>query len=551
MPIISFACFFGVIMDVRGKTRLGDFLIKNGVITSWERDNALSEQGRTGARLGGVLASLGYVTDDAVVDTLSCQLGIAVADFSSASPSMEILRLAPEPFARKHFLCPVGVDDVSGAVIVAMADPLDLFVMDELSARFPSGILPHISTEKRIQNAIDHYYGILVSEEVPDKTGKDFATVVILHEADKSSAPVARLVESIIVSGVEERASDIHIEPTSDGLLMRYRVDGVMVLAQAPQRRYAQAVISRIKIMAKLDIAESRVPQDGGFELPVSGRRMEFRVSTFPTIYGESVVVRILSGGDARLGMGELGLSGATLRDLKKAVRGRAGVLIVTGPTGSGKTTTLYSALSEISAREKVVVTIEDPVEYRLKYVRQTQVNPKGGITFSKGLRSILRQDPDVIMVGEVRDHETAAIATQAAMTGHLVLTTLHTDNAASAVTRMLDLEVEPYKIASTLVGALAQRLVRRICEKCHGGNGITECRHCRRSGYHGRIGLFEFLTPDDTIRELIMSRSPSSVVMRHACDKTGMATMREDGMEKAKRGVTTIDEINRVAPED
>ncbi|VAX21967.1 Type IV fimbrial assembly, ATPase PilB [hydrothermal vent metagenome] len=538
-------------MDVRGKTKLGDFLIKNGVITSRERDKALLEQGRTGARLGSVLASLGYVTDDTVVDTLSCQLGIAVADFSSASPATELLHLAPEPFARKHSLCPIGVDDVSGAVIVAMADPLDLFVMDELSARFPSAILPRISTEKRIRNAIDHYYGILVSDEALSKDDKNSTSVSIAQKADKSSAPVARLVESIITSGVEERASDIHIEPTSGGLLMRYRVDGVMVLAQAPQGRHAQAVISRIKIMAKLDIAESRVPQDGGFELSVSGRRMEFRVSTFPTIYGESVVIRILSGGDVRLGMGELGLLGTTLRDFKKAICGRAGILIVTGPTGSGKTTTLYSALSEISAREKVIVTIEDPVEYRLEYVRQTQVNPKGGITFSRGLRSILRQDPDIIMVGEVRDPETAAIATQAAMTGHLVLTTLHTDNAASAVTRMLDLGVEPYKIASTFVGALAQRLVRRVCEKCHGGNGITECRHCRHSGYHGRVGIFEFLSPDDGMRELIMSRSPSSVLMRHARDKMGMSTMREDGTEKAKRGITTTNEINRITPED
>lgn len=513
-----------------GKTRLGDFLLQNGTITGTQLDTALLEQKRSGARLGQVFTSLGYVTDDTIADTLACQLGIAVADFTATSPSAKLLGLAPETFARKHSLCPIGIDDETGAVFVAMSDPLDLFAMDELSARFPSEVMPLISTEKRIRNAIDHYYTVLV---------------------DESSVPVAKLVESIIVRGVEERASDIHIEPTADRLLVRYRIDGIMVSAPTPQKDYAQAITSRIKIMAKLDIAESRMPQDGGFELIVSGRKMEFRVSTFPTIYGESVVMRILSGSDTFLSLGEIGLGGVTLCDFKKATQGRAGIVIVTGPTGSGKTTTLYAVLAEMSSPEKTVVTIEDPVEYRLDYVRQTQVSPKGGLSFSKGLRSILRQDPDIIMVGEIRDHETATIATQAAMTGHLVLTTLHTEDTASVCTRLLDLGVEPYKIASTFIGALAQRLVRRVCEKCHGEKSdIGQCRHCRRSGYHGRTGLFEFLAPDEKIKELIMSRSPVSTIRKHAYNVMGMESMRDDGLKKVALGVTTIDEVDRALPE-
>ncbi len=536
---------------MRAKKRLGDMLVQSGAVSEEGLGAALMEHRRTGMRLGATIISLGLMTEEDMITVLSSQTGAPMVDLAKANPEPELLRLVPEFVARKYVLFPLARS--SEAIHVAMADPLNLLATDELAVRLSREVEVAIATKDQILGAIDRFYGI----EGQEKNNNEFQVLekkLVYGSGKKSGAPIAKLVEAIIRGAVESRASDIHIEPIEKRLRIRYRIDGVMFPGPAPPKKLEQAIASRVKIISNMDIAESRIPQDGRFKLTLNKREIEFRVSTFPTIYGESVVIRILSRGDNPLGLGKIGLRGKTLEDFKKALMAKSGMIIATGPTGAGKTTTLYCAVDLLSSPEKTIVTIEDPVEYSLEFVRQTQINPKAGLTFASGLRSILRQDPDVIMLGEIRDRETAKIAAQAAMTGHLVITTMHTTGAAEGVTRLMDLGIEPYQISSILLGTAAQRLVRTVCPECpkikaKQAKGMAPgagCAHCNQSGYRGRTGIFEFLTVDDEIRKLIMNKTPAQSIYSYATRNQKMISMREDGLAKVKEGVTTFEEIER-----
>lgn len=519
--------------------RLGDILAEAGLITVSQLQDALKERDQRGTRLGRTLVSMGFISEDGLAQTLSQQLGIELADVDGATPRDDLLNLIPASLAKKRSILPMTRRN--GSIVVAMADPLNMAAVDELSSRLSCPIIVTVAPEDRIEKAIDRLYGA-VKTQAPESS----LTV---------TPAVSRMIESVIRQGVKERASDIHFEPEEDFIRIRLRIDGVMLAAETHPKGAANAMISRLKIMAGMDIAETRAPQDGGFKLKIDSSDVEFRVSSFPTIYGESVVLRILAHTDTPSDMAGTGLCGTALAGFHEALESSWGLVVVTGPTGSGKTTTLYAAVNALASPEKTIVSIEDPVERRLAFVRQTQVNLKAGVTFSKGLRSVLRQDPDIIMVGEIRDPETAETAAQAALTGHLVLSTMHTVDAASAVVRLLDLGVEPYKIASTLKLALGQRLVRKICASCKeqvdGPDGSKwsgrGCPSCKGSGYRGRTGIFEMIGSGEGIKEMIMSRRPAHAMRDHAANVLGLGTMRDDGFRKAEAGTTTHEEVERV----
>jgi type II secretion system protein E len=427
---------------------------------------------------------------------------------------------------------------------------------------------PVLATEKGIQRIFDSYYGVAgsVKEVVASIDKEKFAKQEERDLAEVAEeAPIIKLVNIMIVQAVKDRASDIHVEPEEDILRVRNRIDGVLHEVYSLPKNLHRAVVSRIKLLSYMDIAESRKPQDGRARLKLENKDLDIRVSTFPTVHGENVVMRLLDKSSVLLGLEELGFSQKELEAWAKLIRHPNGIILVTGPTGSGKTTTLYAALSAINSMEKNIITIEDPVEYELPLIRQTQVNPKAGITFANGLRNILRQDPDIIMVGEIRDKEAAEIAIQAALTGHLVLSTLHTNDAPSALTRLIDMGVEPFLISSSVVGILAQRLVRKICDKCkqkynapssilkdlkikekgefYQGKGCTKCKD---TGFLGRVGIFELLIMDEEIKKMI-SEQKSADAIRQVAVRKGMVTLRADGLEKVNRGVSTLDEILRV----
>lgn len=551
-------------MVVRSKKRLGDLIVESGSISRDSLEIALKEQKTTGEKLGRVLVSLGYITEPQLAGALSLQLNLPMADLDSIQPSADLLRMVPEQLARRRLIFPLGRSN--GTLEVAMADPLDLAAIDELASRLSAHVETAVATETQILRSIDSHYGFLSSmDEAMTAAGDGNADGAPFDAGDYDGpAPIARLVERIIHRGVAGRASDIHFEPEDGTLRIRYRIDGVMFAGASPPKRLEPSIISRVKIMAGLNIAETRLPQDGHMTMPLEGKRMEFRVCTFPTVHGESVVIRILNRENALMSLAATGLSGGALDGLTNALANRQGMIIACGPTGSGKTTTLYAALEALSSPDKTIVTIEDPVECRLRYVRQTQVNPKAGLTFALGLRSILRQDPDVIMVGEIRDGETARIATRAALTGHLVLSTMHTGDAVGVIPRLMDLGVEPSMIATTLKGVLAQRLVRRLCLDCRvetRGAGAAAgalsaaaerpapyrksgCPACRNSGYYGRVGIFEFMNVDGGLQDMIATRARPGSMRKAALASGALIGMRGDGLEKAGAGLTTVDEV-------
>jgi len=523
----------------KSRTKLGKLLLEAGAITGEQLQSVLEEQPPAGARLGKLIVSKGYLTEEDLCSILAAQLGIEAVNLDQVSPPKSLMLKIPEPLAKKHSVFPIGYSD--GKVRLAVADPLNIDALDEISARLSSKVETLIAQEREIEAAIKRFYG-------PESFGDLQSDLPVIEPAlpkageDEAKGSVARNVESLLARAVAEGASDIHIEPGEEKYGIRFRIDGVMRGAGHLNKPLALAIVSRLKIVAGMDISETRAPQDGGFSIELSGANREFRVCSYPTIFGECVVVRVL-GYDTPMNIGGAGLSGSALDGFLKAVKSPWGLVVVTGPTGAGKTTTLYAALSEISSTAKTVISIEDPVEYRLPNVRQTQINSKAGLTFASGLRSALRQDPDVIMVGEVRDQETAAIAVQAAMTGRLVLTTMHTTDAASAFTRLMDLGLEPYKIASTVRGALAQRLVRRICQACAG----CGCQGCRGYGYLGRTGVFEFIGPDDGFMRLVSSRPSASALRMYAQKYLNMASMLEEARRKAAEGITSMEEVDRI----
>lgn len=530
------------------KKSLGEALVEEGIITPDQFKQAQEEERHSGQRLRKVLVRLGFIAEEDLVVFLSTKLGITRIELGNYLIDSKIIELFPEELARKYDIIPIL--RIGDRLACAMVDPWNIFALDEVRARTNLVIEPAVATEGEIKKAINQYYGAKgTMEEViksidSEKLGlKEDKEIDVKRLEEIVEEPVViKLVNLIIMKAIREGASDIHIEPESEALKTRFRVDGMLHEVQSPPKHLQSAIVSRIKIMANLDIAERRAPQDGRFTIKMEGREIDIRVSCVPTIYGENVVLRILDVSSTLLELKEIGFSKDVLEHYNKLITRPNGIILVTGPTGSGKTTTLYASLNKINTVEKNIITIEDPVEYKLEGIRQIQVNPKVDLTFANGLRSMLRQDPDVIMVGEIRDLETAEIAIHAALTGHLVFSTLHTNDAPGAITRLIDMGVEPFLVSSSIIGILAQRLVRTICPGCSGKG----CSKCMKTGFKGRIAVFELLIPDEKIHSLTTAKAPLEEIRKQAI-ASGMSTLNEDGMSKVREGKTTEAEILRV----
>ncbi|MBI5789431.1 MAG: type II secretion system ATPase GspE [Candidatus Schekmanbacteria bacterium] len=556
--------------------KLGQILLREKKITEEELHKALEAQQTTQEKLGKLLVSLGYVSEDDLAQILSKQMGIPylpLAEFSDTQPIG--IRFNPK-FIQQHRFFPLEMN--GNELSVLMADPLDLATINAI--KLASGcqiIRVYLGKESDINAAYERFYGSGTStmekiiEGISDAdlqfaSGEDSEDVEHLKDMAQE-APVIKLVNLLITKAIEGSASDIHVESFEDDLKVRYRIDGILYDTESPPKRLQSAIISRVKIMAKMNIAERRLPQDGRIRLRVMGKKIDLRVSTIPTIHGESVVMRILDRSSTLLELTDLGFPESTRQKFETLIRKPHGIVLVTGPTGSGKTTTLYAALCKLNSPDKKIITVEDPIEYQINGINQIQVKPKIGLTFSSGLRSIVRQDPDIMMVGEIRDLETAEIAIQSALTGHMVFSTLHTNDAPGAITRLLDMGVEHYLAASCLEGVLAQRLVRVICPSCKEktlmekqaltdmgfkvSNDITickgrGCRECNFTGYRGRIGIYEMLVVNEEIRQLILEKTSASVI-RHKALSQGMLTLLDDGWHKVMAGSTTLEEVLRV----
>ncbi|MEK6582032.1 MAG: ATPase, T2SS/T4P/T4SS family [Nitrospirota bacterium] len=552
------------------KKFLGEMLIEAEVITPEQRDKAMQEQKRLGKRLGETLMSLGFITEEVMAKALSAQMGMPFKELRFLTIAPGVTEMVPESLARKHKVLPVEIKD--GRLILAMADPLDIFAADEINRVTRMPVDTVVITESELLKALDKYYRGEVEEiiKAADVYFPEKEKIIAAAEAMVEDTPIVKLVNTVFTQAVKDRASDVHIEPYAESLRVRFRIDGKLHDIMSPPKHLHPGMISRIKILSGMDIAEKRVPQDGRFPINIEGRQFDVRASTLPTLHGEKIVLRFLekTAGLPQLRLGDLGFTEALLNAYEKLITKPYGFILSTGPTGSGKTTTMYSSLRNISASEKNIITVEDPIEYNLPDINQVQVNPKAGLTFASGLRSILRQDPDVIMIGEIRDVETASIATHAALTGHLVLSTLHTNEAVGAIARLIDMGVEPFLITSSLIGVLGQRLIVKICPYCkesysaeedilrrigikgkillHRGKG---CGECRSTGYLGREGLFELLIITEGIKKLIVEKATASEIKAQAV-KEGFKTMREEGLLKVVEGVTTLEEVVRVTQE-
>ncbi|MCD6165834.1 type II secretion system protein GspE [candidate division KSB1 bacterium] len=566
-------------MDIIRKqdNRFSSILLDAGLITKQQLETAQKQAQSTGQDIGTTLMKLGYITQEDMLQAIAEQLDIPYLDLENYEIDTKALQLVPSEIAYKYRVIPVF--HIGNVLTLAMANPQDVTVIDKIRRLTKMEIEPAVATEAAILQAIEQHYGVVttISEtinEVIQTMEAEIEPEVSEKKMEENlrelaeDAPVVKLVNMILVQAIKEHASDIHIEPEEDSLRVRYRIDGILHEIFSPPKELQAAIISRIKILAEVDIAENRIPQDGRFRMKFENKEIDVRVSTLPTAYGENVVMRILDKSNIMLDLKDLGFTKDGHDTFIQMLANSYGIILVTGPTGSGKTTTLYAALNTINSIEKNIITVEDPIEYRLKLIRQSQVNPKAGLTFASGLRSILRQDPDVIMVGEIRDSETANIAIQAALTGHLVLSTLHTNDAAGALTRMNEMGVESFLLASATIGVLAQRLVRKICEKCKKPYqpdkllleriGITNpkkkltffrgegCSACKNTGYRGRTGIYEILKVDDKIRELVLQDASSEKIRNVAITK-GMRTLKQDGLLKCLQGITTIEEVMRV----
>ncbi|HEV2447757.1 MAG TPA: ATPase, T2SS/T4P/T4SS family [Candidatus Sulfopaludibacter sp.] len=542
--------------------RLGEILVERQKVEAEEVERALDLQKERGDKLGKILVDMGVIAQRDVLAALSDQLGVPLVTIDGPPPAAPEIDGLSHRFLRQCRAFPMAVND--SVLTVAMADPMDFETVAAIRAFSGLEISTALAPEQEILDAIEKHYG--EAERPLAAEGEDEQAIADLeHLRDMASeAPVIRLVNAMIADAIEKRASDIHIEPFEKEFRVRFRIDGVLFNQEAPARELKAAIISRLKLMAKLNIAERRLPQDGRIKIKVLGREVDLRVSTLPTLYGESVVMRLLdrSAGDF-YDLRRLGFDNRMLARMEHFTSLPHGIFLVTGPTGSGKSTTLYSALKRINLPDKKIITIEDPVEYQMDGINQLHVNPQIGLTFAAGLRHIVRQDPDVIMVGEIRDRETADIAIRAALTGHLVISTLHTNDAPSAITRMTDMGLENYLITSSLVAVLAQRLVRVICAGCKQPGDIVlspdgemvqsfrgaGCPDCNGRGYTSRVGIFEMMQISDEIRKLIMNNADASVLTQ-AARRNGMRNLREDGWLKICEGVTTVEEVMRVTQE-
>ena len=502
--------------------------------------------------------------------------GLAYVELEDYQIDPAVLKLIPESLARKHGVLPLY--RFENALTVAMADPWTALAIDALRAATTLPIIhPVVSAASTIRKAIERYYGRQIVNEASQPAARVGApspvpsrserTPALASSEASSDVSIIKLVDALLGEALETRASDIHLEPDGEQIRVRFRIDGVLHEVKLFPMGMHEALLSRVKILAKLDITEHRLPQDGHILLTVEGRTVDLRVSTYPTVGGENLVIRVLDQSAVALQLVDLGLTPELLAQFQQLLQHSHGMLLVTGPTGSGKTTTLYAALAHINSMAKNIMTIEDPVEYQIPLIRQTQINPKAGVTFATGLRSLLRQDPDVIMVGEIRDQDTAEIAMHAALTGHLVLSTLHTNDAPGAMARLVDMGLEPYLLASTVLGVFAQRLVRRVCPHCQEGSRPSAavktrypkltvvyrgqgCRKCRHTGFLGRLGVFELFIVDESLRAKIGAKG-SSHELRALAIHAGMRTMRADGLLKVQQGLTTLEELDRVIPQD
>jgi len=543
--------------------RLGEMLIERKKIEPEDLERALELQQERGDKLGKILVDMGLIALRDVLAALSEQLGVPLVTVDGAPPvAPEIEGLAPR-FLRQSRAFPLAIHD--SVLTLAMADPLDFETVGAVRTFSGLEVETALAAEQEILDALEKHYGEDERQTLAPEGGDDEATADLEHLRDMASeAPVIRLVNAMIADAIEKRASDIHIEPFEKEFRIRFRIDGVMFNQDLPPRELKAAITSRLKLMAKLNIAERRLPQDGRIKIKILGREVDLRVSTLPTLYGESVVMRLLdrSTGDF-YDLLRLGFDDRMLAQMEHFANLPHGMFLVTGPTGSGKSTTLYSALKRINLPDKKIITIEDPVEYQMDGINQIHVNPQIGLTFAAGLRHIVRQDPDVIMVGEIRDRETADIAIRAALTGHLVFSTLHTNDAPSAVTRLLDMGVENYLLTSSLVAVLAQRLVRVICKECKepAGKALAPegemiatfrgagCQACGGTGYSSRVGIFEMMPLNEEMRRLIMN-SADAAVLTQTARRNGMRNLREDGWMKVRAGTTTVQEVMRVTQE-
>src|SRR5881409_2241754 len=562
-------------MAITGTRLLGEILVADGVTTPEMITAGLTRMQTTGERLGEALVALGAVTKDDVLKALAVQNNLPYLFRGELPSPLPVVKNLSPKYLRQYVVCPIAIE--GGLLTVATADPLNPMIVDDLRQSTGLDVRIVVSPGEGILEAIDRTYDGAATplqrivEGLEEERGPE-GEEDVNHLRDMAfEAPVIRLVNLLVESAIAAEASDIHIEPFEDTLRVRYRIDCILFDQESPPRRLRDAVTSRIKLMAEMNIAERRLPQDGRIRVSLHGRRVDMRVSTIPTVHGESIVMRLLDRASVFLPLEKLGFAPAMLPRFEALIRRPHGIVLVTGPTGSGKTTTLYAALDKINSPDKKIITIEDPVEYQLKGINQIAVKPKIGLTFATGLRHIVRQDPDVILIGEIRDLETAEIAIQASLTGHLVFSTLHTNDAPGAITRLQDMGVEPYLVASVLEGVLAQRLVRRICAACRASDtpspadltalGIAGadgarlyrgrgCDECRGTGYRGRTGIYELFPITEDARSLILRRAPTRDIRRVAME-AGMVTLRLDGWDKACAGVTTVEEVLRVTQED
>lgn len=551
------------------RRRIGDILVETGIITPEQLSKALERQRRTRDRLGRVLVELNMASEREIAEALAEQLGLQMINLSAHRIDPEAVRLVPEAVARKRRAVPLTLE--AGNLLVAMADPLDVFALDDVGIAARRPVKPVVAIESEIMTAIERAYGMgsaaqAVIGEIAEEADQSAPAIT----EDTGDAPVVRLINMLITQAMKDRASDIHIEPTEEDVKVRFRIDGVMLAVMNVPKTAHPALLSRLKVLARLNIAEKRIPQDGAFEMAIDGHTVDFRVATIPTIFGERAALRLLDKSKGVLTLEQLGMDAETRRRYSSLAGQPYGIILVSGPTGSGKTTTLVSTLAQLNSADKNIMTIEDPVEYQLPGVSHIQVNPRAGLTFATGLRSIVRQDPDIIMIGEVRDVETAEIAIGASLTGHLVLTTIHTNDAPSALARLTDMGIEQYLIASAVMGVVSQRLVRLLCPHCRKPEpapaDIIEwlqamvkdplpepkmfhpqgCPRCKDSGYLGRSGIFEVLSMTEPIRKLVLARA-SAAELADVAGRDGMASMRVDGLLKAIRGMTSVEEVLRV----
>ncbi len=561
--------------------RLGELLVREKLISLQQLRQAQEEQRKTGQNLGYALAKLGYISDGEITSFLSTQYRVPAVALDEYEIDAEVSRLVSRDVCEKHKIIPISRSGT--ALVVAMADPTNLHAIDDIKFLTGFNVEPVVASETGITEAIERSYNVGPSydevlsefgeEEVGFQVEADDLNVLELEKAAEG-APVVRLVNAILLNAIKKGASDIHVEPYEKKLRVRYRIDGVLMEEMQPPIKLKNAIASRLKIMSSLDIAERRLPQDGRIKLKMGrGREMDFRVSVLPTIWGEKIVLRLLDKGNLQLDMAKLGFDPKPLGDFKWAIGQPWGMVLVTGPTGSGKTTTLYSALSDLNQIGSNISTAEDPVEYNLHGINQVQMHDEIGLNFAMSLRSFLRQDPDIIMVGEIRDFETAEIAVKAALTGHLVLSTLHTNDAPSTISRLLNMGVEPFLITASVNLVLAQRLARKICTDCRVplrldssvllDFGFTEqqvaraelvrgggCKTCNGSGYKGRVALYEVMRFTDALKEMVL-QGASTAELKAAAIKGGMLTLRMSGIEKVLAGVTTTEEVGRVTMGD